>query len=113
MVAVAGSACAVATAIHAAAPPATEALTHLLAGVAVAACAAIAEHCYLRWRLVGDAVAARMSIAFAVYGTVVVPLTAASTDGAGGTVGQILGTLATAVALMSLLRCPRWSAGHG
>lgn len=106
MTAVTGSACAVALALRALAPPATNALTLLVAGLAVASCAVIAEQSYVRWRLVGDAVAARLCIAFAVYGTVVVPLAATPTDGVAGAVGQLLGTLGASVALVSVLRCP-------
>lgn len=106
MTAVTGSGCAVAVAVHATAPAATGTLTLLLASLAVAACAVIAEQSYVRWRLVGDAVAARLCVAYAVYGTVVVPLAATPGDGVGGSVGQLLGTLGATAALVSILRCP-------
>lgn len=106
MLAVAGCACAVAVALHATVPTSTAALTLLLAGVAIASCAVVAEQSYVRWRLVGDAVAARLSVAFALYGTIVVPLAVTRDDGAGGAVGQLLGTAAASAALMSTLRCP-------
>lgn len=106
MLAVTGGACAVALAMHAVTPTATAALTLLLAGLAIASCAVIAGQSYVRWRLVGDAVAGRLCVAFAVYGIVVVPLAATRDDGAGGAVGQLLGTAGAAAVLVSTLRGP-------
>lgn len=102
----AGAACSVAALLHVAAPAATPALTAVVAGLAIAGCTVVAVQSHVRWRLVGDAVSARLCIAYAVYGTVVVPLAANPSDGASGTVGQLLGTLAAAATLASILRCP-------
>ncbi|WP_146819101.1 sensor histidine kinase [Actinotalea fermentans] len=87
-------------------PAATGALTLLLASLAIASCAVIAEQSFVRWRLVGDAVAARLCVAFTVYGTVVVPLAATPVDGVGGALGQLIGTIGATAALVSILRCP-------
>lgn len=106
MLAVTGGACALCLALRTAAPAATTALTLLLAGLAVAACAALAEQSYLRCRLLGDAVAGRLAVTYAVYGTVVVPLAATPLDGVAGAVGQLLGTVGAIAALVSVARCP-------
>lgn len=106
MLAVTGGACALCLLLRIAAPAGTTALTLLVAGLAVAACAVVAAQFYLRWRLVGDTVAGRMAIAYVVYGTVVVPLAATPLDGVAGAVGQLLGTVGATAALVSITRCP-------
>lgn len=106
MLAVTGGVCALCVGLTALAPGGTVALTLLLAGLAVAACAVVAEQSYLRWRLVGDAVAGRLAVTYALYGTVVVPLAATPLDGVAGGVGQLLGTVGATSALASVARCP-------
>lgn len=106
MLAVTGGACALCVALRTLSPGGTTALTLLLAGLAVAACAVVAEQSYLRWRLVGDAVGGRLAITYAVYGTVVVPLAATPIDGVAGAVGQLLGTVGATSALVSIVHCP-------
>ncbi len=105
MLAVTGAACAVAVALHVTTPASTTAVTLLLAGLAIASCTVVAGQAYVRWRLVGDAVSARICVAFAVYGTIVVPLAATRYDGVCGAIGQLLGTVGAAAALFSTAHC--------
>lgn len=102
----AGSLCVTAMAVHTTVPRATAAVTLLLAGFATGACFVVSEQSYVRWRLVGDAVAGRLSIAYVVFGCAVVPLATTDADGVPGGVAQTLGTVGVAAVLITTLRCP-------
>lgn len=101
-----GALCAAAVGLHVALPRATVAVTLLLAGLATGTCFVVAEQAYVRWRLVGDAVAARLCVAFVVYGAVVVPVATTRADGAPGAIAQTVGAVGASWVLLRTLDCP-------
>lgn len=89
------------------APAAVPALTMLLLGGACAACVVAAEQAWVRWRLVGDALSARVAAATMVLGLTVAPLAAHPSDGHPGAVGQVIGMVASATLLLAACRAPQ------
>ncbi len=81
-------------------------LSPVLAGAGSGLALLIGEHGYVRWRLVGDMVAARVAAALFVYGVVVIPLACTSGDGAVGTIVAWLGTMAALVLLLPVIWDP-------
>lgn len=106
MLAACGGLSATALAVHRAVPAATVPVTLLLAALATGACVLVAEQSFVRSRLVGDAVASRLCVAFAIHGVAAVPFAASHVDRPGGAAGQLVATLGTAGALLATLRCP-------
>ena len=74
-------------------------------------CLVAAVQAYVRWRLVGDGVAARVGVALTVYGTTEAPLAATGEDGPTGTIGQTVGTATAVLALAAATRSPAVDAG--
>lgn len=106
LLAACGALSATVLAVRQAVPAATVPLTLLLAALATGACVVVAEQSFLRSRLVGDAVAARLCVAFAVYGVSAIPLAVCPVQGPGGAIGRLVAILGTAAALLATVRCP-------
>ena len=87
-------------------PRAVPVLAILLGGMGTGLCFILGEQAYVRWRLVGDALAARLSVALLVYGATVVPLATTQVDGVGGSLAQTAGTIAAGAALLTTIGSP-------
>lgn len=88
------------------APSVVPVVAILLGGLGTGLCFLLGEQAYVRWRLVGDVVAARLSVAFLVYGATVVPLATTQVDGVGGALAQTVGTVAAGAVLLTTVAVP-------
>ena len=92
-------------------PGAVGTMRLVVGGLGSGLCLVAAVQAYVRWRLVGDGVAARVGVALTVYGTTVAPLAATGEDGPTGTIGQTVGTATVVLALAAATQSPTVDAG--